>query len=312
MQSGTPEIPAARRRSLYGFQVDAPDLGPGSDILEAQLTQRQTRERIGLELESRPESVSLVRSVLSAIADSTGLGQSLLNDLKTAVSEACNNVVLHAYGVVPGQLLVTIEILPTSIDINVRDHGRGIRQLAAEEGRMGLGLGLMTALSTRVEFRSPHDGGTEVRMSFERWMGADGSHRPALPPADELPTEPVPTLPGSIVVHLSSPALIGPVFGRLARAVAATSGFSVTRFHDLYPIADALAEYASRAVEGPVSFSIDSSRRIMELVGGPFNEAPEVGAFGELVDRISVERDNAGHTLLRMTLLDQAVGNRAS
>ena len=40
-------------------------------------------------------------------------------------------------------------------------RGEGIRRLAATEDRMGLGLGVMSALADRVEFRHPRGGGRE-------------------------------------------------------------------------------------------------------------------------------------------------------
>ena len=53
--------------------------------------------RLRLELASVPESVTLVRSVIRTVARAAGLDRELVDDLRTAVSEACNNVVLHAY-----------------------------------------------------------------------------------------------------------------------------------------------------------------------------------------------------------------------
>jgi len=266
--------------------------------------------RIGLQLESRPEDVALVRSALTALVDAAAIDQSLLMDLKTAVSEACNNIVLHAYDDDPGQMLVTIELRPESIDVNVRDHGSGIRRIAASEDRMGLGLAVMTALASRTEFSNPPDGGTEVRMSFDRHPASDGSHPLSIPPADELPYDPVETLGGNVVVHVSPASLVGPVLGRLARATAANSGFSVTRFHDLYPVAEALASHAKRAADGSVSFAIQSSRRSLDLVVGPFNHLPDgAEGFVGLVDGLSFETDD-GHELLHLTLIDDA-GNPA-
>ena len=50
-----------------------------------------------LVLSNRPENVALVRQALGGVAASVGIHEALLADIKTAVSEACNNVVLHAY-----------------------------------------------------------------------------------------------------------------------------------------------------------------------------------------------------------------------
>ena len=59
-----------------------------------------------LELDSRPETLTLVRGMLGGIAELLTMDAELLDDLKTAVSEACNNVVLHAYPEGSGPLSV--------------------------------------------------------------------------------------------------------------------------------------------------------------------------------------------------------------
>jgi len=69
----------------------------------------EQRARVRLELESQAENVALVRSALSALVDAAGLSDELVTDLKTAISEACNNVVLHAYPDAPGPMVVTVE-----------------------------------------------------------------------------------------------------------------------------------------------------------------------------------------------------------
>lgn len=283
--------------------------------MNANLSQRSAC--IGVELESRAEEVALVRSVLATLAEVASVDEALLADLKTAVSEACNNVVQHAYAGAPGPMLVTIEVRPGSIDVNVRDHGRGIQQLTGGGDRTGLGMAVMTALAAEVQFISPADGGAEVRMSFARRQGPGeergaedgaqpGAHELSVPPADELPYDPIETLGGRVVVHVSPAVLVGPVLGRLARAVAAHSGFSVARFEDLYPVADAVADHARRAADGSLSFAVRASRRSIELVAGPFNPlADGTERFGGLVDDVSVE-PIADHDLLHLTLLDRA------
>src|SRR5690349_18046238 len=53
---------------------------------------------VRLELTSRPEAARIVRSMASAAGDALGFDPELLADVNTAVTEACNNVILHAYG----------------------------------------------------------------------------------------------------------------------------------------------------------------------------------------------------------------------
>lgn len=246
--------------------------------LNASSSVTDQRARIRFELESRPENVALVRSALSSLGEAIGLGDQLISDLKTAISEACNNVVLHAYGDdESGVMAVTLDCAADRIDVLVRDHGDGFRRLAAAEDRMGLGLAVMSALADRVEFRSPKDGGTEVRMCFNRtqreldsfYLGAFSDH-------SDMPLQ----LAGDAVLWLEPITLLRPVLGRVLRAIAAGAHFSVERFGDLYAVVDALADYAAHASSGSmIGFAMTGSSRRLELVSGPLlngSHAPDV------------------------------------
>ncbi len=79
-----------------------------------------------LSLPNRPENVLVVRQALTGFADSLGLNAIETNDVNTAVTEACNNVVLHAYGGGEGPLEVDVYALDDAIAVLVRDHGNGI------------------------------------------------------------------------------------------------------------------------------------------------------------------------------------------
>ena len=52
---------------------------------------------VALELPSIPENLTLVRGMLGGVAELREMDPELLDDVKTAVSEAANNVVMHAY-----------------------------------------------------------------------------------------------------------------------------------------------------------------------------------------------------------------------
>lgn len=123
---------------------------------------------IRLELISRPESVSLVRTLLRTVAQETGLESRLLDDICTAVSEACNNVVLHAYPTVSGPLIFSCTVRAGSVDAVVSDRGCGIVAGAGSDGGLGMGLPVIRALATTVEFDAGSGAGTEVRMTFGR------------------------------------------------------------------------------------------------------------------------------------------------
>ncbi len=88
------------------------------------------------------------------------VAESDVNDILVACSEACSNVVQHAYGPKPGDMDVSASLENGSIVLDVRDTGRW-RPAAGRGG--GWGLQLMRALMDSVEVEQAPDG-TEVRM----------------------------------------------------------------------------------------------------------------------------------------------------
>lgn len=284
----------------------------------------EQRARVRFELESRPENVALVRSALSSLGEAIGLGDQLVSDLKTAISEACNNVVLHAYSEdEAGPMAVTLDCSADRIDVLVRDHGDGFRRLAAAEDRMGLGLAVMSALADRVEFRSPKDGGTEVRMCFNRTQRElDSFYLGAFSDQGDTPLQ----LAGDAVLWLEPITLLRPVLGRVLRAIAAGAHFSVERFGDLYAVVDALADYAAHASsDSMIGFAMTGSSRRLELVSGPLLDGAHVrdggfehdGAAADgaalealrealtgVVDELSAGTTDDSHGTLELVLLD--------
>jgi len=60
-------------------------------------TKTSTKPEFRIVLPSRPENVAVIRQALAGAIEVLGLSESRLLDINTAVSEACNNVVVHAY-----------------------------------------------------------------------------------------------------------------------------------------------------------------------------------------------------------------------
>ena len=136
---------------------------------------------VRLELPARPEGVGVVRQALAGLADAMALDPAVLADAKMAVTEACTNVVVHAYGERAGSLQVEMLADDVAIIVVVRDRGTGIKPRPArnEPTALGLGLPLIAALSDGFEVRGSPGTGTEVRMSFH--------FERAIDPAEENP-----------------------------------------------------------------------------------------------------------------------------
>jgi serine/threonine-protein kinase RsbW len=124
-----------------------------------------TEESLHLSFDAEPENIGLVRAAVADLARSQGMEEPTLGDLKTVLSEACSNVVRHAYPGVPG--VFEVEAFPEdgALAIVVRDFGTGMRARAsADDSSMRLGLGLISMLSSRFEIVGSSGGGTEIRM----------------------------------------------------------------------------------------------------------------------------------------------------
>jgi serine/threonine-protein kinase RsbW len=121
-----------------------------------------------LTMPAKPEGVGVVRQALAGMADALDFDASVLADMKMAVTEACTNVVVHAYEDDSGLLEVEMLADEAGLTIVVRDHGTGIqpRPARSEPPALGLGLPLIAALSDSFELRGSAGHGTEVRMTF--------------------------------------------------------------------------------------------------------------------------------------------------
>jgi anti-sigma regulatory factor (Ser/Thr protein kinase) len=124
---------------------------------------------VDLTLPARPESLTVVRQALSGVAEVEGWPPSFLADAKIAISEACSNVVVHAYPEdTEGRLHVAMTPAGRQLCVIVRDYGSGIEpRLVDRRAGLGLGLPLIAALAAEVSFRRAETGGTEVRMVLD-------------------------------------------------------------------------------------------------------------------------------------------------
>lgn len=97
-----------------------------------------------------------------------------LCDLKTAVSEAVTNAIVHGYKDMIGTVYIDCRLLPDNrIEIKVRDHGCGIENIkqameplytTAGDERAGLGFAVMKSFTDKLKVQSKLGGGTTVIM----------------------------------------------------------------------------------------------------------------------------------------------------
>jgi serine/threonine-protein kinase RsbW len=132
---------------------------------------------IGLTIPAKAEYLHIVRLTLFGIASNVGFSFEQIEDMKVAVAEACNNVVLHAYeDQEPGLLEIQFELEENGLSIHIKDDGSSfnyeqmvnksstLHDKTLEEATVGgLGLFMMHALMDKVQVRTNH--GTEVILS---------------------------------------------------------------------------------------------------------------------------------------------------
>ncbi|MCS7254818.1 MAG: ATP-binding protein [Armatimonadota bacterium] len=118
------------------------------------------RLRFELTIPCQPELLKVVRQALAAFATELNMTISMIEDIKRAVTEACTNVIQHAYkemGCV-GTVHITCWVNGNDFIVEVSDKGIGMRSPE------GLGIMLMRVLMDEVEIKVGRRGGTKVRM----------------------------------------------------------------------------------------------------------------------------------------------------
>jgi anti-sigma regulatory factor (Ser/Thr protein kinase) len=196
---------------------------------------------VRLELLSRPENPLLVREMLAGLAEAVELNERDLHDIRSAVSEACNNVVQHAYPEAEGPLEVDVSVGEARLDVVVRDRGCGVRPLisSARDSRFGLGIPLIQALAERVQFSGAMGEGTEVKMTFAtagvREFGI--SDQKGLRSHVTAATEQA----GTVLITLTPALLARTILAHLLSALSARAHLPTERISDSRSLADALA-----------------------------------------------------------------------
>jgi serine/threonine-protein kinase RsbW len=207
----------------------------------------------------------LVRQMLAGVAEAVDLDGNDLNDISTAVTEACNNVVLHAYAGAEGPLEVELYTRPGAVEVVVRDRGGGIPSPLGRGGdTSGIGLSVIRALAEHADFRDTEDSGTEVWMVFET---PEARALEPFPEDDfELPAS-ADSEPASAMEITVAPApLAWKILPRLLNALAARAHFRTDRIADMKLVTDALTAQVPASIRGShLSIGISVEPRDLEL-----------------------------------------------
>ncbi|MCR8636898.1 MULTISPECIES: anti-sigma B factor RsbW [Paenibacillus] len=132
---------------------------------------------VSMTLPAEAEFIDVVRLTLYGLCTKVGFSYEEIEDIKVAVAEACNNVVVHAYEPGKGGMMeVHFELIEHGLRIKVKDQGhsfnfsekaplaQSLHDKSLEEAQVGgLGIYLMQALMDDVEVNN--EGGTEVLLT---------------------------------------------------------------------------------------------------------------------------------------------------
>ena len=114
-----------------------------------------------------PQAVTALRRAAGQFATGLGAGDSVVDGVRLAVSEAVTNVILHAYPdrEEPGPVELTAALDGAELLVTVRDEGTGMSPRIDSPG-LGLGLPLVGRIASRVDISASVGGGTLVSMCF--------------------------------------------------------------------------------------------------------------------------------------------------
>ncbi|HEX2468187.1 MAG TPA: ATP-binding protein [Solirubrobacterales bacterium] len=253
---------------------------------------------VQLTVPARAENVAVVRHAFAGLAAAMDMDPEAIADLKTIVTEACMNVVVHAYEGKEGPLEVQAWPEAGDLVVVVRDYGSGVRPLVdPRRESLRLGLPLIAALAASFEISGAPGRGTEVKMRVP--LAANGSSAEIAPQRAEALAE----------TQLRVPAgdLVPPVLSRVVAMFAARADFSVDRLSDAILLSDAISAYGpAEFPDGTAQVSISEEDGGFVIHVGPLKSGaaqrlldgmriPELDASLEgLADEIRVEEGDGG------------------
>jgi stage II sporulation protein AB (anti-sigma F factor) len=158
-----------RKRNMgYGMNAD--------DSLKEEASQREDskKEVLRMEIESRSENEEFARVAVAVFMSRMNPTMEEIDDVKTAVSEAVTNGIIHGYQGKEGIIYIEAAVEGRELSVSVRDKGVGIRDVkrAMEPmytsdvtgERSGMGFSFMEAFMDEIEVLSEPGKGTQVIM----------------------------------------------------------------------------------------------------------------------------------------------------
>ena len=127
-----------------------------------------------LEVKSKSANEAFVRVTLAAFASQLDPTIEQIADIKTAVSEAITNCIIHAYENTEGIIRIQAKLTQESIEIEIVDYGKGIENVnmarqtlytsKPNTDRSGMGFTIMESFMDELNVESIVNMGTKIHM----------------------------------------------------------------------------------------------------------------------------------------------------
>ena len=135
---------------------------------------RKSLNELTLEFPSHSSNESFARTAVACFAAQMDPTLNELEDIKTSVSEAVTNAIVHAYPDTIGKVQLRVRICEGNVlEITVKDRGRGIPDVdkarepmftTGGEERSGMGFTIMESFMDKLTVKSMSGRGTTVSM----------------------------------------------------------------------------------------------------------------------------------------------------
>jgi serine/threonine-protein kinase RsbW len=236
------------------------------------------RPDLALTVPAHADSLAVIRELLRGLDRQLAGRAGLLDEALSAVSEAANNAIMHAYANRQGRLSVDVSV-GARLEIRVRDWGRGIGPWARPLAPRGVGLMAIEAFTDEYELRAGKGGGTEVWLAWDEAHGID---------PDRGEDRALPALGGDFVIGARPGAHLGGSIGRVTALLAARANFTVDQVEGAQGVGEDIMAYVEArdgaALAGShLSFVLCPRRRRLDLRAGALN-AGHARALGEALE----------------------------
>ena len=130
--------------------------------------------KFSMEIDAKLENEGFIRSMVAAFCVPLNPSLSEINDIKTAVSEAVTNSIVHGYQNNGGKIYVSVGLAEGVVEISIVDNGVGIADIQkakqpffttkSREERSGMGFTLMESFMDELDVTNNEEGGVCVFM----------------------------------------------------------------------------------------------------------------------------------------------------